>query len=488
MAQYRGPMRITQVLALSTVTALHGCSLSNLDRVDCESNQVCQDAFGYGAQCGVEGYCDVAELPARCELSDPTLTLPLSADDHFLIGTLFDHSLDTHIGRFQSAQLAATQANANGGLGSSSFVMLHCSNQEDASFDALTKDEASLEMAHFIADAGVKAIVGPASSSRAEAAYNAVAEAQDVLLISPSATSPTLTAMDGLTSTDQDPGLFWRTAPPDDLQGRAIAVDMRTNFGGTEYRTLASDHVAVIYQTGAYGEGLQIAFGETFVEEGGTFEGFPFANDGQRADAIANAANGSFDEVLFVSSDSDDTVAFLQGAASLTGLSTLPLFLSDGARNTDVLVGAVSASAVFSHVRGTAPSTPAGAIYDSYAVAYASEYGGGDVSSLSFVAQSYDASWLVIYAHAYAQSDGDYGGTSLGRGLRKVSSGTPLDLRPTSWNEAKSRLADGESVDVTGASGKLNYDPLTGETSAVIEVWTINGSGDGFEAVATFEP
>lgn len=435
---------------------------------------------------------DPTALHRRCNTLYPAdLQLPVDPAATYLIGTVFDHSLDTHVARYRSAQLAAIQANANGGLEGRSFAMIHCTNEENENFDDLDKTTASVETATWLAEvAAVPAIVGPAASSRTEAVYNAVADAFDTLVISPSATSPSLTPLDGIVSTEEDPGLLWRTAPPDDIQGAAIAWDMVNNFdpaGVTAYRTAPAQDVAVIYQTGAYGEGLEATFTSAFVAEGGQSTGFPFADETARADAIADVANGAFDEVLFISSDSSDVVAFLLGIASLSGFDDLPVFLTDSARNADVLSETGPAQGRYLQIRGTGPAQPSGPVYDSFAVTYASEYGGADVSVFSFTAQSFDAAWLVMMGHAWAfhQRFEIISGTNIARGLRRMSAGDPVAIRPTNWNLVKAAFESGASVDVEGASGQLDFD-AAGETTAPIDVWTIAPSNDDFIVQSSF--
>lgn len=472
--------------------SLLACSLQSYDRTECTTNLECRDGFGLGTVCGDEGYCEVADLHPRCTTVYPSdLSLPIDSDTTFVVGSVFDHTLETHVGRYQSAQLAAIQANANDGLEGHDFAMIHCNNAEDAAFDDLDKTTASVEAAVWLSETiGVPAVVGPAASSRTEAVYNAVADDFGTLVISPSATSPSLTPLDGTDSTNAAPGLLWRTAPPDDLQAVAIARDMREQFDPTgvdTFRTAASESVGVIYQTGAYGEGLNVAFTEAFTGLGGTAESFPFSEETSRSDAIAQAANGGFDELLFVSSDSADVVSFLQGVVTLDTLDDTPLFLSDSARNADVLEEA--GAAVLERVRGTAPATPAGAVNDSFQVSYASEYGGADVSVLSFTAQSFDAMWLTIYGHAWAlaQEEGGVTGLNIARGLKRVSNGDSVDMRPNNWNLVKASFASGDSIDVVGASGSLDF-ASNGETNATIDVWVVNETSDGFDVVDSINP
>ncbi len=479
---------MSRTVASSAVVALLavGCSLSTVRPDTCTSNVQCREAFGLGSICGAEGLCETTTLPERCSTVWPEdLSLPVDPATTFVVGTVFDHGLETHVGRYRSAQLALSQANVGDGLEEASFAVVHCTNQEG--LDELSHEEASVAGAIWLADElGVPAIVGPAASADTEAVYNAVGEAFGALVISPSATSPSLTPLDGLVSTDEEPGLLWRTAPPDSLQGLAIARDMLENTSA--FRPEAPARVAVIYQVGAYGEGLEATFTDAFVAGGGRESlPFPFESALGPGDAIADAAQEGVDEVLFVSSDANDIVAFLLGANANPTVSALPLFLTDAARNADVLDGASSASDLFPQIRGTGPANPEGPIFDSFAASYAAEYGGDDVRALSYTAQAFDAAWLVVYGHAWSLAqEGEVTGLGIARGLRRVSSGTAVEIRPTSWNQVKASFGDGQSVDVTGASGRLDFDPTTAETSAVIEVWTIDG--DAFVAVEAFEP
>lgn len=470
-----------------------GCSTQVVEPTACDSNTSCRDAFGLGSVCTDDGTCDTASLHPRCTTVYPeTLTLPVDTSTTFVVGTVFDHSLDTHQGRYRSAQLAFKQANENGGLEGRDFAVIHCTNQEDAAFDALDKTAATVDVAAWLADdVGVPAIVGPAASSRSEAVYNEVSDPFGLLIVSPSATSPTLTPLDGTTSTDTAPGLLWRTAPPDDFQAQAISLDMVQNFDAEDptLRDAPSLDVGVIFQSGAYGAGLEAAFTAAHTGAGGTTAVYPFENDSTRTDAVINAIAAGHDEILFVSSDATDVVAFLQTAASTGDLADIPaIFLTDAARNADVLAVSGEAQDLLARARGTAPASPTGPEYQSFVGAYAAEYNGADVSPLSYTAQSFDAAWMVAYGHAWALAqEGELTGTTIARGFRKLSNGTSHSVRASSWNGIKAELSGGSSIDIVGASGSLNYDATTGETAAAINVWTVNGAGDDFVIATTFD-
>lgn len=470
-------MRLLGVLMLS------GCSLGRLQTTMCDSSQRCQDAFGWGWTCGDEGLCDEAVAPARCSQTWPEdlLTNRGAYEDSIVLGVNYDRS-DFGL-EVLAARLAVIQANEQGGLEGRDFALIECSNEANASFDALTQDEANEEVTRWLAeDIGVAGIVGPATSGRTEAAYQ-VASPLGTLIISPSATSPALTALDGLTSTDSEPGLLWRTAPPDDLQGAAIAQYMM--------ETLDAATVAVIYETGPYGEGLADAFVENF---DGDISRRSFSNNSERDEAVASI--GDADQVLFIAAEKEDLVAFFYAASQIAAFNDkqdpVGIFLADGAYYIDIYEDVSDVDYLFAQVYGTRPTSIPGVVYDGFSAAYAAAFGGQDPGEAGYTAYAFDAMWLLLYGVAWSSyQEGEISGIGIGRGLRHVSSGEPIDIKPSTWITARAQFQEGNDVDVTGASGALDYDPKTGETAAPIEIWGIEavpGGGYAFTSEAVINP
>lgn len=461
-----------------------GCSFSTFDYLPCSANVECRDAFGLGSVCGGEGFCEVAPLHDRCQLTFPEdLTLPVDPTTTMLVGTVFDHASTTHVARYRSMELAANQLTDKEGLEGMNPAIIHCTLEESFATDDLDKESAAVETATWLADTiGVPAILGPASSSHVEAAYLAIKD-YGTLMISPSATSPSLTALDASTATDEAPGRLWRTAPPDSLQGLAIATDM-DDRGVT--------NVAVIYQIGAYGEGLNEVFATTFASLGHSSTSYPFdAGDiTARSQAITTAGDpaNAFDEVLFISSDITDISAFLITAGGSPNYADKGVFLADTARTVDVLTQAAAEADFFPNVRGTGPSLPSGFVYNSFSDSYRGFYA-EEVSAYSYTAQSFDAAWMVFYGHAWAYYNEDaITGTTIARGLRKLSTGGDVDILPGEWPTVRQQFAEGIAVNVNGASGPLDYDTASEETEAPIDVWVINAAGDGFDIVDVYNP
>lgn len=451
-----------------------GCTLLALDPDECSTSTQCRAAFGLGSVCNDDGSCSPPQTHPRCTRSWPEdlLDHPDDYADRVVLGSLFgfvDHA-DTQ----RAAELALRQVDAQGGLDGVRFAMVHCDTTAMAG-DMLDDVEGSAAAAKFLGETiGVPAIVGPRGSSRTQAAFEAV-RGDDVLVISPSATSPALTGLDVLDPTFEMPGLLWRTVPPDTLQSEVIAADMRMR---------SVMNVAAIYQVGAYGEGLAALFEDRFIGAGGvTVERHPFES-GQFSSILAEVADeltaGTIDEVLFVSSDIADYVAMMTAATATDDLEAaftadgVGIFLADAAYSAMLIDETVdTSSALFAKIRGTRPAPAEGVLFNAFAAAYAAEFD-APADSSGFTPHSYDAAWLVLYGIARAHFDEvSIAGTGIARGLRRISAGDPIDILPTSWPAAVEHFRAGESIDVQGASGPLDYDPDTEETTAPIQLWAI---------------
>jgi branched-chain amino acid transport system substrate-binding protein len=381
-----------------------------------------------------------------------------------------DRSVETHKARENSAQLAVTQANAAGGLEGRLFAQVFCTVEENTEYDELKRADAAVASAKWLVETlGVPAIVGPSASGDASAVFAAIQETQTVV-ISPSATSPALTGEDVTSPSDESPGFLWRTAPPDSIQGQVIAQDLRARDVST---------VEVVYQVGAYGEELSRVFQEEFAKQGGTADDSPsvYTDVTEVGPLASTIADSSAEVVLFISSQAADVAAFLN-AASVGGLlpkyQTKGIFLTDAAANADVLMGAQPD--LFPNVRGTRPAKATGPVNAAFNGAYASAFDGVDVSQFSFTAHSFDAAWLVLYGSAWShlQLGGEVSGLGIARGLRRISSGETVEVGGSKYKTVIQAFRNGGTVDVVGASGELDYDPATEETTAPFEVWRID--------------
>ena len=455
---------------------LMSCSLGRFEYDACTTNTQCRQAFGWGQVCGDEGLCETAIPPKRCAQTWPDDLLTSSDDysDNIVLGVNYDRTNFAY--EVLAMRLAIIQANEQGGLDGRDFALIECDNQADDSFDDLTQDEANTANTEWLSDSiGVAGIIGPATSGRSESAYQ-VAAPLGTLLISPSATSPALTDIDGLESTDTEPGLFWRTAPPDSLQGEVIASYM--------INTLDASVVSVVYEVGPYGEGLADAFIENFEGSGRTVVKRSFSSSSERDESVAAAGSGGFDQLLFIGASKEDLTALFFAAGQLDAFTTaaepVGIFLSDGAYYIDIFEDVSDYDDLFEQVRGTRPTTIPGTVYDAFSASYAATFGGQDPAEAAFTAYAYDAAWLMLYGAAWSNYQlGEISGLGIGRGLRSISDGDEVDIKPSTWISVRANFEAGESIDVVGASGDLDYDETTGETTSPIEVWGVQADGAG---------
>lgn len=468
-------------LLIAIALAALGCSLSRPDLTECSSSSRCREVFGPGYVCSSDGFCERAAPNPRCAASYPAdvLTRSSSYPGAILIGSLMDRSVTTHLAREGAIRLATTQVGEAGGLEGDTLGVVHCDIAENPAFDSLDRNEAAVAGARYLADAiGVPAIVGPSASTDAVDVYQALA-GRDVVLISPSATSTTLSGLDGKNPTDASPGKLWRTAPPDTLQGGAIALYLQQQ---------KVTWVELVVEKGAYGEGLADVFEKAFESVGGTANRSTFITASERDAAVVGAGKTSAPWVLFVSSQTADTAAFVNAAATLAGYTSKYLFLSDSAANVDFLSKIVGSAPLFGRVRGSRFAVPQGAVYEQFRASFNAAFQ-ADANEYSYVAHSYDATWMLFYGAARSRGrEGLVHGLGIARGLRRLSSGKPVAIQPSTWPSIRAELAQGGSVDVTGASGALDYDPLTEETRAPVEIWKIAAGGTGFLVEQTLAP
>lgn len=452
---------------MSPLLALLGCSLGTTGYTPCETHAECRDAFGFGAVCAEDGLCAEVDVDPRCERTFPTdvFDRPENYDGAYVLGALLNHAKNRL--EIQAAELAVLHANDQGGLDGRPFALVVCDYQSSLDIDDLTVDEAAERGAGFLAETlEVPAIIGPGTSATAEIVYGVAAPA-GTLTFSPSASSPYLTHIDGTEEkTDAAPGLFWRTVASDALQGKAVAQDIREVLGKTE--------VAVVYQRGPYGNGLLDAFVRVFQGLGGQVLALPYTDTVDLSNTLHDARAEPPEEVLFISSNADDVLAFLAILDTWQDWAGVGIHLTDTARTQDVLDQVPVA--LLPRLRGTAPAAPDSPLYHAFLTAYTAAYAPDNAASAVYTAHTWDATWLAMAGVAWAVSNEDgVTGVGIARGLRRVSDTKPdpLALGSESWTSIVGSFQDGAAVDIAGASGDLDFDPVDEETTAPVEVWSV---------------
>ncbi|MCB9596047.1 MAG: ABC transporter substrate-binding protein [Sandaracinaceae bacterium] len=434
---------------------------------ECVSSEACRAREGAGSLCDVAtGRCR-SVLSARCPALFPTSA---GADpDAIAIGTIFDRSSPNQRARERAAELAVDGVNRGGGIDGHPILLMHC----DASAGAT---EAAGELVR----AGVAAIIGPSTSSDTEAAFAAHRD-DGVLFISPSATATQLEAID-----TSEPGLLWRTAPPDSLQSAVILSRILDQPEG------AASLAVVRRSNDVYAQSLSVILQESAIEAGLRVDASPVFADRAAIERVASAALATTpDAVVFLSSHIDDAAAFLDAASALDGYDGTRLYFPDAAANDDLFALATRGAGRFGAVRATRPAAPSTIITSEFVSDYMAANGGEDPLQFSFTAQTYDATLLVMLGAAYAVGgSGELTAPRIARGITLLSSGaTEHRLLSANVHSIIAALrSEHPDVDVVGASGPLDYDPATEElTRATYEVLEVRGDPPRFEVAQRAE-
>jgi ABC-type branched-subunit amino acid transport system substrate-binding protein len=423
---------------------------------------------GLGSVCTDDNLCSsVASQNARCTKTSPR-DLFLNAEkygDRIIIGTLFDDSQAKHLFRENSVILAAGELNGTDAkLAGRQVGLVHCTPSANEQQDNLSRAEGAAVAARYLVDVlGVPAIIGPADSTSAKEVFEEL-KGSGTLIMSPSATSTDLSGK-GFDPDD----LLWRTAPPDDKQAEAMARYLsRTPVGDSD---TGSGDVFVVYADDAYGKPLfDNLKASPYLPPGKLLgsESYSPANVRSLAPAIEVASDSDAKTVAFFANQEDvkgflgeavlDT-AYFDGEENTTNKL---IFLPDSAASRDVIDGVAGLDVLFPNIRGTRPELERSTLYTNFSLAYFRRFKESP-DGRSYASNSYDAAWLVFAGMAWSQGmHGEISGAGIAEGLKHVSPDMPeedeIPLEPDNWQDIVDSLTAGNSIDVVGASGSLDYD------------------------------
>ena len=347
----------------------------------------------------------------------------------------------------QGAALAVDEVNRQGGiLGGRKLVLL----QGDSTCIDTTAASAAAD--RMVNSENVTALVGPLCSGETIAAANTAAIPGGVIVVSPAATSPALSGLD-------DNDLVFRTTPSDAYSGEALArlLDRRGH-----------ENIAITYVNNDYGKGFADALAGAFEALGGTVAANEAHEDGKadyRAEIGSLASSGA--EMLVV-------LAYVDGSGQTIVRQALEggdfsQFAGGDGMIGDSIVAAVGEGKLDGFI-GTKignPQTDGTSIFAEAAKAANLDPAG------SFVAQSYDAAFLLALA---IQKKGDDGREGLSAALRDVATAPGEVILPGEWEKAVRLIAEGKDINYEGAAGSHEFDDKGDVPGVVIET-VIEGPG-----------
>lgn len=432
-----------------------GCA-QTFDFHECDSDSDCDHLRGDGGvlYCSQEHIC-VSKLPD--ERLCPVAILGTGAGAHLAIASLVARTDELDQGMEKAFRLAAEEINSLQGGASQPPIDLYLCDMGEINIPNQSVDAVRYAHEHY----GIAAVVGPTATGDV-VAINPYIVQHGILVISPSATSTVITALD-------DDRLVWRTAPSDALQAALLA------------RLVEKEHPAridVIHVNNLDGNGLADSIQLAFANVAGlaVHRVLSFEEGGEGlAQAVAALAEDGPDAVVMIADV--DVPTLVAEVGMVAGLESARLFMTDAAKTTSLFgpPGDRVPASVLERIRGTGPATPAGSTFDLFANAYENAYGFSPQDS-AFSANAYDAVYLVAVAAAATQGRAP-GGKDLRAGLLQLqATGEAVPVGRASYLSAVAQMQAG-GVRLVGASGPLDFDDQGDPANGAFEEWRIDTSG-----------
>ncbi|TMR98175.1 ABC transporter substrate-binding protein [Nonomuraea basaltis] len=303
----------------------------------------------------------------------------------------------------------------------------------------------------------VDAIVGAASSSVSESIIDKITRA-GVLQFSPANTSDAFTTIN-------DQGLYFRTAPPDKLQGRVLG-DLVVADG--------NDTVGILAMQDSYGSGLANQVIETVEAAGGTIV--------ERVDYDPKAADFSADVAKIKAKNPkgivligfEETVKVVQELVK-QGMSASKhkWYMVDGNMSNTNFVRAPEGT--LDGVKGTLPGAAAPEAFQKRLLGVNAE-----LAEFTYASESYDAVVLIALA---AEAAGDDSGAAIAAKLMDVSK---TGEKCAGFKECVDLLKAGKDVDYEGVSGPVDFNEVGDPSVATIGVYQY-GANNKFNAAKAIE-
>jgi ABC-type branched-subunit amino acid transport system substrate-binding protein len=305
--------------------------------------------------------------------------------------------------------------------------------------DGASDDQGGVQAARKLIADGATCISGDYASTATVAVARSVTVPEGVMLISPASTADALSDLD-------DEGLFARTAPPDGLQGKALADRMEKELGGLQGKTINIGARNDLYGTG-FADSL-----EAELEERGASVGEKVIYDPEQPSYNSEAqqiVSGGPDNFVII--DFPETFAKLGPALVRTGdWEAQKTFITDGLSSTE-LVEEVGGEAT-EGMLGTAPGTFAGKAPDSFDKLY--EGAPGPPRNL-FDSTTFDD---VILCYLAAVAAGSSDGDAIADAIVDVTGPGGTTYTFEQLPQAIEALEKGEDIDYEGASGPIDWD------------------------------
>jgi len=257
--------------------------------------------------------------------------------------------------------------------------------------DLCSADGGQAAAQTIVADAQIVGVIGTTCSVAAAAAAPLITDA-DIVMISGSGTSQTLTSdLQGTAGIHYSPG-FYRTAHNDLYQGVAMAHFVFGELGMTT--------AAAIHDGDRYTEGLASAFADAFEQLGGTVTGFEVVDmwETNMVPVLTEIAAGSPEALFFpIFQPTGEFVA--AQARGVAGLENVQLLAADSLLNFDYLELSESEGMYFTSLHtdfGASVNQSTGKTAFEVLDDYRADH--GEEPSSAYWASTYDATTILLSA------------------------------------------------------------------------------------------
>ena len=332
---------------------------------------------------------------------------------------------------FAGVQLAVKEINAAGGVLGKDVTEI------DSDSGDTSTDIASQSVDRLLSQK-VDAIIGAASSGVSLTVIDKITQ-NGVVQMSPANTSDQFTTYD-------DKGLYWRTAPPDVLQGRVLG-DLILSDGNA--------NVAIMALQDAYGTGLAENTKKA-VESGGGQVVAEKIYDPKAANFAAEVG-----EVVAAQPDALALISFDEATKIVPelvkqGFDMSKVYWVDGNLSNSYTFPA----GTLEGGKGTLPGVRADDTFRNKLLEI-----DPSLKDYSYGPESYDAATLIALAAEAGKNDS---GAAIAANLEAVSTGGE---KCTSFADCKALLDEGKDIDYDGVSGPIEFNAAGDPTEASIGIY-----------------
>lgn len=464
--------------------------------LDCEVNTDCDE----DERCGDDDTC-VSLLSSNCTVLQYPDDDDFDRDRAVFLGSIMPtgEPFDAITIPLQNAtQLAIEDFNNTTSLpGGRQIAWVACDDTGGAS---VAEDAAR----HLVDNVGARAIVGPVFSESVIRVAEEVTVAADTFVITPTASAELLSGL-------SDNNLVWRVTPSDLYQSESIRQRVAE---------VAPARLLVLAKDDAYGNGILNSISAGLAADNPGIEIFTSTYEnpanfetqekllssygGVLGAALSETVPGGmwmqpedhYTHVLILGTSEAEALilSYLSVWAQLYADAPMPTFmLSHGAvpsmedivQNLGTVPGTEALAPLrpllFSRIEGFTPDVFDPDNFAAFNIRYKVRFMNQDALTTSSL--SYDATLAAIFAMVTTDAEMPVSGTAIANGMASLNDqdGTAISFSGAGLNfilQARNALAAGNTVDLQGVSGALNWDPDNGELFANLLGWELIGDPD----------